>query len=465
MRHFSSLCSFESGMKFMSGDYKAATDYFDSDLSEHCIGVLCDQLDIPIEDATVMRNALTRHYIQEGVEDPSFGAEQTRGQLMGSPVSFPILCLYNATLTRMAHELRWNRKFDLDEIPMLVNGDDLLLQTDDLGYLIWKDVTAFGGLKPSVGKTYVHPTLATINSEMWDFRICTQDREIDPLWGRGGTKYWSADRIRTPLLGLVHGSVKSGGGSSTNNGWRNTELPWEVTTASINGFTNRASMGARWKAFTASCPDADAAWSHMWDRNFDFVKSLPVGTAACIPSWLGGGNIPLPSKTHSHYTERLPSDRQLITAKYLSETFLKAPCQRWSSALNGTDTPAYLKLGMAVDRGVRSGLCLEAKVDDEALSLIPDYRTPPLFPFCSNGLYPLGTLLPESTQEDPGLSKAEKKEILEAVRKAQEEDLKRRCKIWTGIRSASLRCKQRPLSIESIQEHPPLVLEPEYIVV
>lgn len=100
---------------------------------------------------------------------------QQRGQLMGSPLSFPFLCMINAGLARLAYEivhpeLRERREnpvspLGLDAYPFLVNGDDFLARASPEIYEVWQRVIAHVGWKLSPGKSYFLERLAQINSE------------------------------------------------------------------------------------------------------------------------------------------------------------------------------------------------------------------------------------------------------------------------------------------------------------
>jgi len=102
----------------------------------------------------------------EHIGSKKFGlrATQKSGQLMGSIVSFPILCICNAAMARLSIELSHNRNYKLSQTPMVVNGDDLLIKGTEQTYEIWKRVSAAIGLKESIGKTFVDTNYCNINS-------------------------------------------------------------------------------------------------------------------------------------------------------------------------------------------------------------------------------------------------------------------------------------------------------------
>jgi hypothetical protein len=90
---------------------------------------------------------------------------------MGSVLSFPILCLVN--FIAYYRSLRRYCKEEgvplppLDELPVLVNGDDICFMADEDLYTIWQEEIQVCGFQLSVGKNYRHPTVVTMNSQMY----------------------------------------------------------------------------------------------------------------------------------------------------------------------------------------------------------------------------------------------------------------------------------------------------------
>jgi len=164
---------------FVSGDYESATDLLHPHLSVFANEAICQRLRIPLEDQIVLKRCLTEHLLKYTAKGEYH--EQQWGQLMGSPTSFPILCLINLAATKVAYEeffrsLGWlqrNEYLLLSELPMCVNGDDILFWCyDGALYEKWKEVTKACGLKFSLGKNYTHNRVAIINSQMYDYTAC-----------------------------------------------------------------------------------------------------------------------------------------------------------------------------------------------------------------------------------------------------------------------------------------------------
>jgi len=107
--------------------------------------------------------------------------ELSEGQLMGHPLSFPLLCVINLSVYHCAIE-RWiDRIFDRRERSrrrsvglimwknVLVNGDDMLLRCERSFITIFYEVAANAGLVPSQGKNNVSYDCCSINSQV--FRV------------------------------------------------------------------------------------------------------------------------------------------------------------------------------------------------------------------------------------------------------------------------------------------------------
>jgi hypothetical protein len=170
-----------NGSYFISGDYKASTDYLKSWISNYIVKRIFynirwsfNHLDFPkdfLDDLEqLVLAALTGHTIRVYSEPKVYvDIAQKNGQLMGSIVSFPILCLANASLCsltiRKDRERRGMNMPPFKKLPMRINGDDCLLL--GTGQDFKKDWLLYGkafGLQSSVGKTYFSNRIATLNS-------------------------------------------------------------------------------------------------------------------------------------------------------------------------------------------------------------------------------------------------------------------------------------------------------------
>jgi hypothetical protein len=134
-----SLGPLKKNCKFLSGDYEAATDNLYSWTSERVARRIAINIGLSGAEKDMFLHLLTGHTIEYN----NMIRQQVRGQLMGSIVSFPILCLINAALCRTVLEVDSSVSFHKDiiiplsEAPMQINGDDLILQCTQFGYQYW----------------------------------------------------------------------------------------------------------------------------------------------------------------------------------------------------------------------------------------------------------------------------------------------------------------------------------------
>jgi hypothetical protein len=264
------------GFRFLSGDYQAATDNFAPWVSEAIVEALSDVLNLkPIERELFLR-AMTRHQFP----DPKSGVSlpQKWGQLMGSIVSFPVLCIANAAWCRWAEELDRQQVLALQKTRLLVNGDDCLLMLRDRGRAAWRTITSFGGLQESVGKTFDSAKFCEINSQTFLYRPL---QAVPELWTRDdGTvttrmnPYFSVPSIN---LGLVYGMKRSGQAVGLD----------DVATSSSRDGT----ISERHFALFASCPPAQwpAVNKLFLEHHASLLRlSTKLAVPWFVPTWLGG---------------------------------------------------------------------------------------------------------------------------------------------------------------------------------
>ena len=92
---------------------------------------------------------------------------QIRGQLMGSVTSFPVLCSINFCNFWVAYERFVGRAVEMEDVPCLVNGDDISFPSTPELYNLWLEGLDQVGFQLSVGKNYVHEKVVTMNSQFY----------------------------------------------------------------------------------------------------------------------------------------------------------------------------------------------------------------------------------------------------------------------------------------------------------
>lgn len=209
---------------FVSGDYSAATDRLSMHASKRMLKGLLKRVALEpklrhrIETSlfsAVMDYSRTLQTFKGKVPPEILKSiplppktRQRNGQLMGNILSFPILCLVNlaayltavvgyyrqnpsvwptytrsgknlASLLELRLETGYLTRHELNDLPVLINGDDILFQAHMGLYEHWLSNLSEFGLVPSVGKNYYSDEFFTVNSELYT-REGFQSR---PWWG------------------------------------------------------------------------------------------------------------------------------------------------------------------------------------------------------------------------------------------------------------------------------------------
>lgn len=271
-----------NGEEALSGDYVSSTNRLHSWVSETILDQLMIEIgeSMPYEELDrfpknflyelkgMMLKALTKHTFVKEYDTHTEYLDQTEGQLMGSIVSFPILCIANAALCRMSLEdaNQYGQKYKLTKkgdgllAPLLINGDDCLLRgTKGVLRPIWEGHCSMAGLESSVGKTYFSQTFCTINSTIFDFK--------DGHWIE--SKYIN--------LGLMRGKKRMGAGLKKEF---QPQVPLHQ-------------LGVICRELKRSCPQD--VWPVVKKR-FIYYNSKELKRASLpwfVPEWLGGVGLPL----------------------------------------------------------------------------------------------------------------------------------------------------------------------------
>ena len=170
----------EGEQRWMSVDYSAATDNVSARLAERLFDRVTDGLDPDYLE--VARQVLKPHQVfyPKGFHDSDGNFKkfpekilpvlQTNGQLMGSPLSFPFLCLEN--LASYLLTVREDpRPFWKKLQGVLINGDDMLFVGPERLWNRHINVSASIGLETSVGKAYYHHSFANANSQCYHYDL------------------------------------------------------------------------------------------------------------------------------------------------------------------------------------------------------------------------------------------------------------------------------------------------------
>nr|UJQ92933.1 MAG: putative RNA-dependent RNA polymerase [Narnaviridae sp.] len=163
------------GWLWRSGDYEKATDYLARDATIAAFSA-CSWM--PGSDlGSFSLGRASASYPQDVGLIPDVQYEE--GQLMGHPLSFPLLCVINLACYRLAIS-RWiSEGASPDELAariyvggtmrenVIVNGDDILFKSEDSFYRIWLRTVKEVGFRISLGKSYSSPDVCLINSQLF----------------------------------------------------------------------------------------------------------------------------------------------------------------------------------------------------------------------------------------------------------------------------------------------------------
>lgn len=254
---------------FLSGDYKAATNLIESWASEVAANEISDLLRLRLEERTLFLRALTRHTID--------GKAQTNGQLMGSIVSFPILCIINAAVCRHAIESSNNQPFRLlRDTPLMINGDDCLMKGKAKELQVnWKNFAEVVGLVPSIGKVFNSPHFLNINSRFFLIEKKTHEIKVGNMCGEDITRECPYRFIRHVPMGLMLGLKRSGGKQNLED----EDDP-------------RNNIGVRGHMLKEMCPPR--LWDKVLKKFLNANREMLEQTRLpwFMPQWIGGLGIP-----------------------------------------------------------------------------------------------------------------------------------------------------------------------------
>lgn len=141
---------------WISGDYTAATDSVPIEVSKALLEGILESIDHEPTKRWAMKE-ISSHLLVYPEDSGLTPILQESGQLMGSLLSFPLLCLLN-DCTAIAAGVPPHK--------YLINGDDILMRANSSVYPKWKGKVEDYRLSLSLGKNYVHPKFGTVNSQL-----------------------------------------------------------------------------------------------------------------------------------------------------------------------------------------------------------------------------------------------------------------------------------------------------------
>jgi hypothetical protein len=204
-----------------SGDYAAATDRLSLDATKTAFEWLLLRLP-PSENWIIplLRDILYEQWIsadlksEEPLNRSTLRYLQKNGQLMGSVLSFPILCIINFACFWSALEEYLGRRCRFCDVPCLINGDDFLALMPPGLRRLWVLRVKGVGFEFSLGKNYTDRKFFLINSTLfkfdWSRTTIAEVKYLNTGLLTGQAKVSGRAVARLAPLGAIYNSVVGG---------------------------------------------------------------------------------------------------------------------------------------------------------------------------------------------------------------------------------------------------------------
>jgi len=299
------------GEEYVSVDYSDATNEIHSWVSETIVETVGECLNLSEREILLFKNNLTNHLFQDPRQRGRW-VTQENGQLMGSIMSFPVLCIANLSICRWAQELSRRRVLSLATAAMVINGDDAVLR-GTRSYEYWGKIAPVHGLHPSPGKVYQSRRFLNMNSTLFNVvepwaRAPQQPAQVTTRIETSGQVKVNIEIVRIEEqqlflkrvlyvnLGLIEGLKRS------------------ETKASVSDVGLPESLGAvaRWLVESSPPESREIALKAFLDRRWKELSrtSLPW----FLPEHIGGLGIPRPASKLGQ--KGLKNDMRFAAALY-----------------------------------------------------------------------------------------------------------------------------------------------------
>jgi hypothetical protein len=147
----------DSNRVWISGDYTSATDNFILECGSVILQEALQYIDHNPTKEWAMKEMSSHLLVYPRTSGISPGI-QRNGQLMGSLLSFPLLCLVNDSTASLS---------GAKDSEYLINGDDILMRVKPEIGAKWKQIAPRLGLSLSIGKTFIDSEFGTVNSQLF----------------------------------------------------------------------------------------------------------------------------------------------------------------------------------------------------------------------------------------------------------------------------------------------------------
>jgi hypothetical protein len=267
----------ESDWEWFSVDYSAATDRLSWKYASRIFEMVT--AGVPEEERSYLMRVLKPHYLTypriKGFVGPQQGFLQTTGQLMGSVLSFPILCLANlgVYLDVMSSTRGWDTQTLIDHV--LINGDDMLYCAPSHKWEAHVVTAGELGLDMSLGKAYHHHSYANINSVSVNYKVGNASL------GRGHP--WRIDFLNS---GLFFGQHKVQGKADSGDEQKSESCAVNLTQILQGSLPGRqASLTSEFLKFNSD---------KIRKETLFYLDGVPCSRNVFLPTCVGGLGVPSP---------------------------------------------------------------------------------------------------------------------------------------------------------------------------
>jgi hypothetical protein len=338
--------------EYVSVDYSDATNEIESFVSVTIIDEVCRCVGLSAKRTEIAKKNLVGHLLIDP-RSKRRAVRQTRGQLMGSLLSFPILCIANIDICNGTQEEERGRKLDFRLAgkagpAFCVNGDDAVLR-GVRSRAIWQRRCLRYGMKPSPGKVHASRKFVNMNSTHFDVsshatqpiaaKISTQiivAPDGEASFNINVTKEVEAvelflKRRKYVNLGLLKGYKRS-----------------EVKAAVADvGLSDSIGAIARW--LVESSPPSAREWVLKKYLNRHWSELSKTSLPWFLPEHLGGLGIPRPASAIGQ--KNLANDMRFAAAVYRRPLPRRPISREWKMmekaqrAMEGAKVVPHIVLG------------------------------------------------------------------------------------------------------------------------
>jgi hypothetical protein len=161
------LKDLRKGEVYISGDFASATDNISLSLGKALGDLLCESPHLTEEERWAIRGTLAcedRFWVSKSGRRH----EIRRGLMMGSKLSFSLLCLINRACWEITCDLRRCATGDYSPRAAVFNGDDCAFCGDPRFFAAWRDVVGTFGMVVNEEKTGLSSEWLELNSKSFD---------------------------------------------------------------------------------------------------------------------------------------------------------------------------------------------------------------------------------------------------------------------------------------------------------